>query len=182
MRFSIGAAFLVAGIAGGYITAMQALSHAGTSPAADGSNWLQETVNPKDPYNIYAIGHFKSEGTLSPPRGAQLYSRLSDDDGKALRGDCSYRLSGPAIPARWWAVNAVAVGGAEQVASSSAADTLITGDGRLDISLSRRAAPGNWLVIPNATNLKVTLTIYEATDKDKKGAVSLPTLSKVSCE
>jgi len=182
MRSSIGAAFLVAGIAGGYISAMQALSRAGTLPAADGSKWVQEMVNPKDAYSIYALGHFKSEGTLSPPRGAQLYSRLTDDDGKALRGDCSYRLTGPAIAARWWALNAVAIGAPNQVASSSAADTLITGDDRLDIGLSRHAMPGNWLIVPDATNLKVTLSIFEASDKAKNGTVNLPTLSKVSCE
>jgi len=182
MRFSFGAAFLVAGVAGGYITGMQALSRAGTMPAPDGSKWVQEVVNQKDPYNIYAIGHFKSEGQVPPPRSAQLFSRIVDEDGKALRGDCSYQLSSAAFPARWWAVNVIALGSSLPAVSSTAADVVITGDERLDINLSRHVATGNWLATPDASALKVTLTLHEPYDKNKKGVLNLPTLSKVSCE
>jgi len=182
MRFSIGAAFLVAGVAGGYITAMQALSRAGTAAAPDGSKWVQELVSPKDPYSIYAVGHFKTEGLLPPPRTAQLYSRLLDEDGKALRGDCSYRISGAALPVRWWAVHVAALNAPLQATSFSAADAILTGDDRLDLVLSRRASPGNWMLIPEGPNLKITLTLYEAYDKNKKGNLTLPALAKMSCE
>ncbi len=182
MRFSIGAAFLVAGVAGGYISAMQALSRAGTAASPDGSKWVQELVNPKDPYSIYAVGHFKTEGLLPPPRTAQLYSRLVDDEGKALRSDCSYRITSAALPVRWWAINVATLGAPTQAVSFSAADVILSGDDRLDLVLSRRANPGNWMVLPEGPNLKITLTLYEAYDKNKKGNVTLPLLAKMVCE
>ena len=182
MRFSIGAAFLVAGLAGGYLTAVQSLSRAGTSPAPDGSRWLQEVVNPKDPYSIYAIGHFKSEGSLPPPRSALLFYRTVDDDGKVLRGDCYYRLASAALPARWWAVSAAPLDASTGAVTSTAADVILTGDAKLDLALSRRASPGNWLIVPDATNLRVTLVLHEVYDKDKKVALVLPTVTKVACE
>ena len=182
MRFSIGATFIVAGIAAGYITGLQALSRSGTVTAPDGSKWFQEVVNPKDPYSIYSVGHFRADGMLPPPHSAQLFSRLQDDDGKNLRGDCSYHLSGAALPARWWAISASPAGSPSQAISSNAGEIILTGDDRFELTLSRRAAAGNWLALPESANLKLMLTLQEAYDKDKRGPVSLPTLVKVACE
>lgn len=182
MRTSIGTAFLVVGVAAGYVTGLQALSRAGTAPAADGSKWEQQVVNYKDLYSIYSVGHFRSEGLLPPPRSSQLFSRLTDEEGKTLRGSCSYRITGAALPARWWALSASPVGQPALGVSATAGDTLLTGDGRLEITLSRRVASGNWLAIPDATNIEVTLALQEVYDKDKKIPLTLPALTKVSCE
>ena len=182
MRLSFGAAFLVAGIAAGYITGLQALSRAGSLPVADNGKWQQELVNPKDAYAIYAVGHFEAQGTLPPPHDSQLFSRDSDEDGKSLRGDCIYLMSGAAPAARWWAVSVGPVGAMADAVSTNAADVIITGDERLNITLSHRLASGNWLAMPDATNVKVTLALHEPYDKSKKGSANLPTLTKVSCE
>jgi hypothetical protein len=183
MRFSGGTAFLVLGVAAGYISAMQAISRAGVSAAADGSKWQMEWVNPKDPYNLYALAHFKSDGLLPPDRGSQFYTRVTDDDGKALRGDCSYRLSGPDLPVRWWSLAVAPVGAPTSAVSTNSGETLITGDARLDITLSRRAVPGNWLSLPDSNSLKATLVLHETTEKNKKGGtLVLPSVAKVACE
>ena len=182
MRLSFGAAFLVAGIAAGYITGLEALSRAGTVPVADDGKWRQELVNPKDPYAIYAVGHFTAQGALPPPHDSQLFSRDTDEDGKPLRGDCIYLLSGTTPAARWWAVSVVPSGAMADAISTSAADVIITGEERLNITLSHRLAPGNWLAMPDAANVNVTLALHEPYDKSKKGSANLPTLTKVSCE
>ena len=182
MRLSFGAAFLVAGIAAGYIVGLQALLRAGTVPVSNSSKWLQELVDPKDPYAIYALGHFKAQGTLPPPHDSQLFSRDTDEDGKALRGDCIYLLSGAAPPARWWAVSVAPVGAMADAVSTNAADVIITGDEHLNLTLSHRIASGNWLAMPDAANVKVTLALHEPYDKNIKSRASLPTLTKVSCE
>lgn len=182
MRLSMGAAFLVAGAAAGFVTGLQALSGAGTTPASDGSSWVQEVVNPKDPYALYAVGHFRSEGQLPPPRSSQLYSRLTDDDGSTLRGDCTYNIAGAALPARWWTISVGPVASPSQMVSANAADTILTGDDKLEMTLSRRASSGNWLALPEGANLKLMLTLQEAYDKEKRATVILPAVTKVSCE
>lgn len=182
MRLSFGAAFLVAGIAAGYIAGLQALTRAGTEPVPDNSKWLQEMVNPKDPYAIYAVGHFKAQGALPPPHDSLLFSRETDEDGKPLRGDCSYLLSGTAPAARWWAVSVAPAGAMGDAVSTDAADVIITGDERLNITLARRRTSGNWLAMPDASNVKVTLALHEPYDNTKKGSASLPLLTKASCE
>jgi hypothetical protein len=182
MRLSFGAAFLVAGIAAGYITGLQALVRAGTVAVPDNSKWQQELVNPKDPYAIYAVGHFKAQGALPPPHDSQLFSRDIDEDGKSLRGECTYLLSGTAPAARWWAASVAPAGAMADAVSTNAADVIITGDERLNITLSHRTAAGNWLAMPDAANVKVTLALHEPYDQNIKGSASLPVLTKVNCE
>lgn len=182
MRLSFGAAFLVAGIAAGYITGLQALLRAGTVSVPGNSKWQQELVNPKDPYAIYAVGHFRAQGALPPPHDSQLFSRDTDEDGKPLRGDCNYLLAGTAPAARWWAVSVAPVGAMADAVSTNAADVIITGDERLNITLSHRTASGNWLAMPDAANVNVKLALHEPYDKNKKDNASLPTVTKVSCE
>jgi hypothetical protein len=39
-----------------------------------------------------------------PAREARYYTATTDDSGAALDGRCRYRVSGTAVPARWWSL------------------------------------------------------------------------------
>ncbi|MDE2383055.1 MAG: DUF1214 domain-containing protein [Alphaproteobacteria bacterium] len=179
MKISLGSAFLLGGAVVGYLTGVNALSRSG-QVAADGK-WMQGRVDPKNPNALYALGHFRQDGLLPPANGALFYTRLVDDDGNSLRSSCSYQLSGPQPAARWWSVSAGDVAGGK-AASFSARDAVLTSDDQLNLALTRRAAPGNWLALPDVGTLRVALVIDEPYPTPKGGAVPLPSIKKLGCE
>ncbi len=182
MRVSVGSAVLVAGVVAGYVTGLQSLGRAGQQPVAGGSKWTQELVNPKDTYALYAVGHFRSNGLLPPSRAAHYYERETDDDGGGLRGSCTYQLSGHEPAARWWSISVAPAGQSSPSASFTARDAVMTSDDELSVAISRRAAPGNWLQVPDSGNLRVMLVLNEPYAVGKTPAPPLPSLKKVSCE
>jgi hypothetical protein len=181
MRISIGSAFLVLGAVAGYISAQQSLSRYGLKPVADEPHWQQAVVNPKDPYMVYAIGHFIVDGFLPPPTSAQIYTRKTDDDGNSLRQECSYTLVGLAPQSRWWTVK---VGNAAQSMNMlSARDAILSGTDQLQIGISRRQTPSNWLPMPQTNPIELSLVMNEPYSLAKNAKPSpLPSLKKVECE
>jgi len=65
MRISFGPAVLVAGAVAGYVAGVQSLGRAGQY-TVDKTSWKREITDPKDPWLVYALGHFRSQGLLPP--------------------------------------------------------------------------------------------------------------------
>ncbi len=182
MKSYFGTAMLVAGAVAGYVTALQALGHAGTGPAPGNANWTQGIVNPKDAYAVYALGHFRNDGLLPPPHATLYFTRLADDEGNGLRGNCSYEVSGPAPQARWWFVSAGAPAAPATAVAFTAGNAVLAGDDTLKLSISRRPSPGNWLAAPDVGAMQVTLVMNELYIQSKNYKLVLPALKRLACE
>ncbi len=181
MGISLGSTLLVLGVVVGYVSAQQSLGRAGLAPVADEPQWQQAVASPKDPYVIYAIGHFISDGFLPPPTSAQVYVRKTDDDGNSLRSDCAYSLVGAVPQARWWAVKIGTV--APNVKMLSARDAILSSTDQLQIGIAKHQTPGNWLAMPQTSPIELSLVLNEpyALAKNAK-RLPLPALKKIECE
>jgi hypothetical protein len=181
MQFATGSAILVLGAVAGYISAQQALGRAGLAPVVDEPYWQRVVVNPKDPYAVYAIGHFQVEGFLPPPTSANVFVRKVDDDGNSLRSECAYKLLGAAPQSRWWIVK---LGNSSDDGNVlSARDAILSGTDQLQIGIAKRPTPGNWLVMPQLGNLQLSLVMNEPYPLVKNAKPApLPALKKLECE
>jgi hypothetical protein len=181
MRFATGSAILVLGAVAGYISAQQALGRAGLQSVPDEPNWQQVVVSPKDPYAVYAIGHFQVDGFLPPPTSAHVYVRKVDDDGNSLRSECAYNLVGAAPQSRWWIVK---VGNSSDAGNTlSARDAILSGTDQLQIGIAKHAMPGNWLVMPPLSGVQLSLVMNEPYPLAKNAKpMPLPALKKMECE
>jgi hypothetical protein len=180
MKVSLGSAVLLCGAVVGYLTGVNSLSRAGQIPA-DGK-WMQGAVNAKDPFALYAIGHFRQEGSLPPSHAALYFTRAVDDEGNGLRSTCTYQLSGHQPAARWWSISAGPAGHGVGQASFTARDAVLSSDDGLELAISRRAAPGNWLEIDDFGAMQITLVMDEPYPIGKAGKLSLPALKRMVCE
>ena len=181
MRASIGNAVLLVGAIAGYITGQQALGRSGQVPVPD-SKWVQESLNPKDAYALYAVGHFRSAGQLPPSRATLLYTREVDEEGTSLRSSCSYQMSGHEPEARWWSVNVAPAGGSSVAASFTARDVIMNSDSEFSLAISKHASTGNWLQPNELGIMRVILILNEPYTLGKTLAAGLPTLKRVNCE
>ena len=182
MKFYFGSAIVLAGAVAGYVTGQQALSRAGITSVEGDSHWVQAQVNNKDPYAIYAVGHFRAEGQLPPSRASLYFSRDTDDEGNSLRSSCSYEFNGTAPLARWWAFTVLPQVGSNGASTFSARDAVLSSDDGLKLAVSKHAMPGNWLALSEIGNMRVTLVLHEAYTLAKGTKLALPTLKRVTCE
>ena len=181
MKSSIGSGVLLVGAVAGYITGQQALGRAGQVPVSD-SKWVQDILNPKDTYAIYAVGHFRGSGQLPPSRATVVYSREVDEDGTSLRSSCSYQLSGHEPEARWWSVNVAPAGGSSVAASITARDVILNSDREFTLAISKHASTGNWLQPGEFGAMRVILILNEPYMTGKTHGAALPALKRVGCE
>lgn len=181
MRASIGIAVLIAGAAVGYVTGQQALGRAG-QVAVSGSKWIQEVVNPKDTYALYAVGHFRSSGLLPPSRASLFYTREVDEEGNSLRDSCTYQLSGHEPAARWWSISVAPSGQSSATNSFTARDAILTSDDEFSLAISKRAVPGNWLQAGELGTMRLMLVLNEPYPAGKAPAPTLPILKRIVCE
>jgi hypothetical protein len=179
---ALGTAIMVAGCVVGYVTALQALGHAGTGPAPGNENWTQGIVNAKDTYAVYALGHFREDGLLPPPRSTMYFSRVKDDEGNSLRGNCAYEVSGPAPQARWWSISAEAAGQAANGTAFTAGNAVLANDDSFKLALSRKPMAGNWLAPPDVGAMQVLLVLNEPYAPAKNTKLALPNVKRLGCE
>ena len=181
MRSSIGSAVLLAGAVAGYITGQQSLGRAGQVPVPD-SKWVQDILNPKDSYALYAAGHFRSAGLLPPGRATLLYTREVDEDGSSLRSSCSYQLTGHEPAARWWSVNVAPAGASSITASFTARDSVLNSDDEFSLAISKHASPGNWLQPSELGAMRIILILNEPYSSAITPSAALPALKRLGCE
>ena len=138
----------------------------------------------------YAKSHRASAGALLYASAEGLrFTATVDDTGVALRGDCSYRISGHTPPARLWTLytDETASGGATRVRNLPIAlnsrSILRHADGSFDIDISSEARPGNWLAIRPDGRFRLRLTLLDTPAAGSSGLIdlSMPAIQKTGC-
>jgi hypothetical protein len=121
-----------------------------------------------------------------PAREARYYNAATDDAGRALDGNCRYRIAGGMLPAQWWSLTLYSP------------DGYLVGDGPYSIegaalpaaehrgwnvTVAPTRQPGHWLPSAGLDRFQLTLRTYLPTGggrTDPTRAV-LPTITREAC-
>ncbi|MEM1133695.1 MAG: DUF1214 domain-containing protein [Pseudomonadota bacterium] len=126
-----------------------------------------------------------------PDSEAVYYNTTVDSKGEALNGSCHYRVSGGALPARWWSVTAYDLEGylipndsGHYSVGSGALPAEAKGDWSFMVGPDNIIAPDTkWIEVPADTPFELTLRTYHPAKAllEAKDSVPLPTITRLEC-
>jgi hypothetical protein len=159
--WAVGAAGL--GLAVGIGSAMYSLSVAGLMPPKQAQGWQEWNLDPESRTLPYALGHFLAADQMPPPRTSQQFVRKTDNDGKALRGDCAITIVGSLPTSRWWTLQSATLNGRipnkQSIADMGTA--VREADNSLVFKVSATPQPGNWMLPASNGSYMLVLTLHD---------------------
>ncbi|MFM5953286.1 MAG: DUF1214 domain-containing protein [Novosphingobium sp.] len=175
---------LTAGLLSGWLAitgGMGGQSYAGwygssVTGSADAGPWLRARV---------AVS-----GLLALNKSQAIYfTRKTDDSGERLREECRYRVSGGALPGRWWSVTVYAADNFlplndDDALSFDATEATPDATGQWAAILApTRPAGGAWASTRKAGAFDITLRIYQpsAAAQADFGAIPMPRVTRLDC-
>jgi hypothetical protein len=138
----------------------------------------------------YSKARFSREADLSLGSGEGLvFIAKRDSTGQLLRAECDYRVHGELPPARFWTMHtrtpdgALMTGIGGRVSAIHSYALLRSGDSTATTTVSRNAAPGNWLATANDGPFQLVLTFYDTAMASgaRIAEVDLPIVERASC-
>lgn len=144
--------------------------------SADAGPWLRARV---------AIS-----GLLALNKSQAIYfTRKTDDAGEPLREECRYRVSGGALPGRWWSVTVYAADNflpinTDDALSFDATEVQSDTAGQWSALLAPTRPEGSaWASTRKAGAFDITLRIYQPSAQAQAdfGAIPLPQVTKLDC-
>ncbi len=170
--------FAIVGISGGYVSAIYMAGGGPFSGAVRAGAWVVWPESGADSGSPYARLHYIWQGQAPPSHFDRLdFEAQSDDAGRAIDAACTYVLEGPMPKIRWWALSAHANGtedGQAAVTEISSHDVIYGHDGRLRITLSAMAQPGNWLAMPGRGRITLVLHLFTAGPMGRERLLEAP--------
>ncbi len=139
----------------------------------------------------YAKSHRASAGALLYASAEGLrFTATVDDTGAALRGGCSYRVSGHTPPARLWTLHTDRTEATRRAANRglpvalNSRSILRDADGAFDIAISSDAKPGNWLAVDGSGRFRLRLTLLDTPAAGSSGLIdlSMPSIQRTGCD
>lgn len=191
-------AWIAALVAGGALGLGSALSMAGLWPDTrtlafghvDVDGWRGDFATGSEAADPYTRARVARHGLLALAKSEAVYlTRNTDSAGQRLSEDCTYRLTGGAMPAGWWSVTLY------DAQSMLPANT----DGALSIDASRMGAgaweaviaperpadAAHWISSRAAGSLDLTLRLYmpePALLQAPTRTLAAPRIERISCE
>lgn len=138
----------------------------------------------------YAKAHRAKGGKLFYGSAEGLVFQADEDEaGSKLTSSCEYRLSGQTPVARAWTLYVAAPDGrAAQPLNGlplalNSWTTLREVDSTFTVTVSSKAAPGNWLAVPKNGPFRLVLTLLDTPTAGSSGLLdlSMPSLKKLGC-
>lgn len=182
-------AVVVLGIALGIGSALGAIAYVGHNGAVAVGPWRTPIDAGGPGRGAYLRAAAALGATLALSRQEAMYFlATTDSGGDALRGDCTYRVHGAALPARWWSITLYGADhaliatpeGRSAVASVNAAPQL---DGGFSLTVSPRHHDGDWLDTANTPGLVLLARLYQP-EKAAAAAphsIALPAIERTGC-
>lgn len=141
--------------------------------------------------NPYSKARVARQGSLSLGRAEGLaFTAERDAGGALLRRECSYRIEGSTLPARFWTLHAADRAGRVVQARDGRASALQSlellrqPDNTFAIAVDSRPAPGNWLAVSGSGAMRLVLTLYDTPIVGSTGIaeVELPLVIEAGCD
>jgi hypothetical protein len=189
--------YLGAVIAGSLLGLGSALYMAGLWPGTntlafgnvDVGGWRADFATGSDAADPYTRARVARHGLLALAKTEAVYlTRTTDDAGQPLSADCSYRLSGGAMPAGWWSVTLYDAASMLPANTDNALsiDASRAGDGPWEavIAPARPAGAKHWISSRNAGNFDLTLRLYmpdPALLAAPERTLSAPRIARLAC-
>lgn len=151
--------------------------------------WTTWTAAGRQDADPYTRAHFIRRGMLPISSTlVQSFHAATDSDGQALYSSCDYVIEGEEPQAAFWSIAVFDEKGrlipnsADRYSYNSATLLRATG-GRMDVTLSRSARPGNWLPTGGAGRLALALTLEEprAGPNERQLLKALPPIRRIAC-
>ena len=129
------------------------------------------------------------KGLLALPASeARYYTASVDDAGRALDGRCGYRLTGGALPARWWSVTLYGpdnflVANDAGIFSVVSTELPTAEAASWAIAVAPTRQPGHWLPTGGVDRFDLTLRAYLPDDggTGNPTAAQLPRIERLEC-
>ncbi len=162
-------------------------------PVAIG-NWYGDLAMGSENASPYFLARIARHGLLALANTKAIYfTRITDDSGRPLTEACDYRLSGGAMPARWWSVTLYNSDnflpdnsdGALSFDASRAAQQSGDGSWSAVISPSRPSGETGWLSSKAGGEFDLTFRLYVPDDGvlgDPAGMIDAPSVTRIGCE
>ncbi len=131
--------------------------------------WFKEGTAEADPYTI---AHIARQGGLPITSASTMtFTATRDSDGARISGDCTYELTGYAIPAVWWNIAAFKIDGQPMPnragRSGFSSTTIVTSaGGAYVVRLSPDIQPGNWLPSSRGDRVLLRITVLRPINPD----------------
>jgi hypothetical protein len=180
---------LAVGIALGLAATWATVIHSNKSGGVSNGPWRTSHYAGSREGNPYLRAYIAVHGLLALGREETIYYTAADDsEGQTLDGNCSYRVEGRDLPARWWSITAY---GADDFLIPNPADRYSVSmnsvarraDGTFAVTLSKKQAEGGWIPVTGA-RFDLTIRLYnpQAAVVADSGHLTLPTIRKAVCE
>ncbi|MEO0871373.1 MAG: DUF1214 domain-containing protein, partial [Pseudomonadota bacterium] len=195
-----GTVYLVAGlagIAGGvasalYLSGLWSTKQPMEFGDVEVASWVSDFAVGSEQASPYVRARVARHGLLALANTEAVYFvRGTDDEGERLREDCDYRLSGRALPAKWWSITLYQTQSSmlpmnEDEALSVDATSIITEGDKWEalITPNRPADTPNWISSRNANRFDLLLRLYvpqEALLTDPEATLTPPSIERLSC-
>ena len=149
--------------------------------------WQTPLVTGGSDADMYTRTQVALTGLLALNRSETTYFVATrDDDGRPLRAQCDYDVTGASIDARWWSITAYAD---DNFLISNPVDTFSFNiksarpgvDGRFALALGPRQRAGNWLPTGESGGFNLLVRLYNPSPdiaRDPKTA-KLPKINRV---
>jgi hypothetical protein len=186
-------AIIAAGIALGIGSAVAAILTLGAQGAAKVGPW-QTPIDAGGPNRgAYLRAATALRATLALSRQEAIYFRATtDSQGHTLRGDCTYRVHGPDLPAKWWSITLYGadhylIPNAENryaIASvNAAADPAPSPPTGFSIAISPNRQPGDWLDTGHTSRIVLLARLYlpQPAAAAAPAAIAMPAIDLEGC-
>lgn len=180
---------IVAGLALGLGSAWWTVAKAG-GRGVDVKGWSGSAVTGSADADPWTRAQVAVRGLLALTKDQAIYlTAKTDAAGRRLSEDCRYRVSGGAMPGRWWSVTVYAADNYlpmndDDALSFDATEVVPDAQGRWTAQLApTREGEGAWASTRKAGAFDVTLRIYNPTPAAQADyrAIPVPTIERLSC-
>lgn len=165
----------------------------GTDPLGFGDvavdRWVSDYAIGSQAADPYTRARVARHGLLALAKSEAIYfTRSTDNSGELLRERCRYRVSGGAMPARWWSVTLYDTASRLPDNSDGALsfDASRAGEGAwvAEIAATPPAGDTAWISSRNARTFDLTLRLYmpaPAVLDDPGTALRPPSIERIEC-
>ncbi|MGK2740246.1 DUF1214 domain-containing protein [Tepidicaulis sp. LMO-SS28] len=195
----LAAAFLIAlvlGLGSAWAVINGMLPFAGRGGAVQNGAWTTSLLtgsNAADPYTRAIVAR---AGLLALAKSETVYfTAFTDDGGEALKTDCTYKVSGGPLPARWWSITAYGadhylIPNGQDKYSEDKNSLAWQGEGeekRFLFTIGPDAQEGDFIPTGHegeSAPFSLTLRLYNPERQviEAPGEIALPTLTKERCQ
>lgn len=180
-------------VAGGLVVGAGSALHSmkrGGLRGAGSSGWQGSAVTGSVDADPWTRARVALTGLLALTRSQAIYfTTQTDDSGARLREECRYRVSGGAMPARWWSVTVYADDdylpqNEDDALSFDATEVRPDPQGQWTALVAKQPEPGQpWASSNKAGQYTLTLRLYNPAKsaQDDYGSIPMPKVTRLDC-